>query len=105
MKLNKKVQLAINAIAYMQMGQTYNTESVAKAVGTTSQFMEQIMRKLRLGGLVEAKKGPSGGYKRTYPTDALEIIEAVDGLGKVETGGKANDLFLELIAHMRSLKV
>lgn len=63
MKLNKKVELGIKAVNALKNRQTpTRTADIASEVGTTVNFLEQIMRNLRSAGIVTVKRGPGGGY-------------------------------------------
>jgi Rrf2 family protein len=55
---------------------------VARAQHLSTKYLEQLAIPLRRLGLVQAERGPQGGYALARPADqitALEIIEAVEG--------------------------
>lgn len=63
MILNKKVELGLKAIAALRTKhEAARTQDLAVEIGTTVNFLEQIMRSLRVAGLVESLRGPGGGY-------------------------------------------
>jgi len=63
MKLNKKVELGINVVnAMKKYDKAVRTQDLATEIGTTTHFMEQIMRYLRNDGIVASVRGPGGGY-------------------------------------------
>lgn len=63
MKLNKKLEIGINAVMALKNREGFvKTADLASEIGTTVNFLEQIMRNLRNGGLVKVKRGPGGGY-------------------------------------------
>lgn len=75
MKINKKIEIGINAVTALRKREGFvRTADIASEVGTTVNFLEQIMRNLRTGGIVDVKRGPGGGYalkKDTQPTAYL----------------------------------
>jgi DNA-binding IscR family transcriptional regulator len=65
MKINKKLEIAINTMSALRSKPLpARSADLAREVGTTENFMEQIMRQLRIAGLVDVKRGPGGGYFR-----------------------------------------
>jgi len=81
MKLNKKVELGINAVTALKKYETpVRTQDLAAEIGTTQHFLEQVMRNLRTAGIVASVRGPGGGYKlvpTTTPITALHVAKAV----------------------------
>lgn len=80
MKLNKKVEIGINAIEALKKRETFvRTKDIAVEVGTTVNFLEQIMRNLRTDGLVLVRRGPGGGYmlNKEAQVTALDVANAV----------------------------
>lgn len=55
---------------------------VAKHEGISAKYLEQLAGSLRRAGLVQAARGPNGGYELARPADrisAREILESVEG--------------------------
>jgi Rrf2 family iron-sulfur cluster assembly transcriptional regulator len=81
MKLNKKVELGINAVSALKKYESpIRTQDLAVEIGTTTHFLEQIMRNLRTAGIVASVRGPGGGYKLVAsptPITALHVAKAV----------------------------
>jgi Rrf2 family protein len=81
MKLNKKLEIGINAVtALKKSGNGFvRTADLAKEIGTTVNFLEQIMRNLRTSGIVSVKRGPGGGYSLNRESEvcAYSIAKAV----------------------------
>lgn len=80
MKLNKKLELGINAVNALKKYETpVRTVDLAVEVGTTLHFLEQIMRNLRAAGIVTVKRGPGGGYLLSKDTEvnAYHVAKAV----------------------------
>lgn len=76
MKLNKKLEIGMSVITLLK-GKTTPVRVVdmAPLVGTTTHFLEQIMRDLRNAGLVTVKRGPGGGY--TVANTGTEVTALV----------------------------
>jgi len=55
---------------------------IAEAIGTTPQFIPQVMAPLVGSGWVASEPGPRGGYRlvlELHELSLLEVIEAVEG--------------------------
>lgn len=85
LELTKKTDLAIQAIQYLCEVSDHALVSgadVAAEIGTTTNFLPQIMTVLVRHGWVASTPGRSGGYRLVEEPDqisVLAIIEAVEG--------------------------
>jgi len=111
MKLNKKLEIGINAVAALKKREGFvRTADIAPEVGTTVNFLEQIMRNLRTGGIVTVKRGPGGGYSLNKEADltAYSVAKAVgrfsDNLNETETG-MAAELRKNILEAFRNTKL
>ena len=80
MKLNKKVEIAIQAVGVLRKREGHTrTADIATELGTTTPFLEQIMRNLRTAGIVTVKRGPGGGFvlDPERKISAFEVAQAV----------------------------
>ena len=81
MKLNKKLELGIKAVETLKTNgvEPVRTQDLAVQIGTTTNFLEQVMRNLRTAGIVTSVRGPGGGYllTNTKPVTALQVAQAV----------------------------
>ena len=80
MKLNKKLEIGINAVSALKKREGFvRTADIAGEIGTTVNFLEQIMRNLRTGGIVSVKRGPGGGYALNKESElsAYSVAKAV----------------------------
>jgi Rrf2 family protein len=62
-------------------GATGATE-IAESRGLDLQYTQQILQRLRKGGVIESERGPRGGYKLTRPPEQVtlkDILYAVEG--------------------------
>lgn len=84
MRINKKVEIGIKAISILKGRDGYvSSREMAEQIGTTVNFLEQVMRNLRMSDIVLVKRGPGGGYglNKTKEVTAWQIAKAV---GKFE---------------------
>jgi len=82
MKLTKKVELGVKAVdALKSKGGPARVQDLAVEIGTTVNFLEQIMRLLRKNNIVSVKRGPGGGYFLLSGSSvtALQVAEALGG--------------------------
>jgi Rrf2 family transcriptional regulator, iron-sulfur cluster assembly transcription factor len=84
MKLSTKGRYAMVALADLALAKQDDLVSLAaisKRQDLSLPYLEQLFVKLRRAGLVEAARGPGGGYKLARHPDGIrvsEILEAVD---------------------------
>jgi len=84
MKLSTKGRYAMVALADLALAQGDDLVSLAeisKRQDVSLPYLEQLFVKLRRAGLVEAVRGPGGGYRLSRSADAIrvsEIMEAVE---------------------------
>lgn len=80
MKLNRKLEIGINAVNVLKTRtEVTKVSDMAAEVGTTVFFLEQVMRNLRKAGIVSVKRGPGGGYilNKEVAVNAFQVAEAV----------------------------
>ena len=69
------------AISGAQGEELISLSEIARRQDISLPYLEQLFVKLRRAGLVEAVRGPGGGYKLARSPDAIrvsEVLEAVD---------------------------
>jgi Rrf2 family protein len=85
MWLTTKNQYAVRALfdmAFHGLGQATQAKEIADRQRIPPRYLEQILQDLRRGGIVEAKRGPHGGYALARPAAEIriaEILRAVRG--------------------------
>lgn len=104
--LSKKCQYAIHALLYIT--EKENTDrltihEIAERKNIPRKFLEAILVDLKLGGIVDSKKGKFGGYylkRKPEDVNILEIVRLIDGavamlpcvsLNFYETCGRCDD--------------
>ena len=84
MKLSTKGRYAMVALADLALAKADDLVSLAaisKRQDISLPYLEQLFVKLRRAGLVDASRGPGGGYRLARHPDSIrvsEILEAVD---------------------------
>jgi len=83
MKLNKKLELGILAVNALKNRTTpTRTADLAVEIGTTVNFLEQIMRNLRTAGIVSVKRGPGGGYFLNSERSSVTAYDVATAVGR-----------------------
>lgn len=83
MKINKKLELGIKAVSALKTksGPT-RTADLATEIGTTVNFLEQIMRNLRRAGIVTVKRGPGGGHVIAADQTNVNAYQVATAVGR-----------------------
>lgn len=112
MKLNKKVEIGINAVGALKKREGFaSSKDIAAEVGTTVNFLEQIMRNLRQGGIVNVKRGPGGGYSLNKESEvtAYSVAKAVgrfnEGSDATEQSDVSNQLRQSIVQAYQNVKL
>lgn len=83
LEVQRKSDLALRALRALEAaGATLNAQELAERLGSTPQFLPQVMRPLVRAGWVDSESGPHGGYRLAEPLGGrsmLELIELVEG--------------------------
>jgi Rrf2 family protein len=81
--LQRKTELALRAIRLLaERGTTIQGAALALDIGTTQNYLAQVMSPLIESGWVASGRGPHGGYALTSPADQITmraLIEASEG--------------------------
>jgi Rrf2 family protein len=85
MIISTKCQYALRAvyeIARSNHGRVMTIGDIAKAQCVPRRYLEGILNQLRKGGLLEAQRGRSGGYRLARDADDItvgEVVRQIDG--------------------------
>ena len=72
--------ILIERLAHSQ--ELVRVSEVAGELGLSVGYLEEVAGRLKKAGLVEAKTGPSGGYRLSRPLSQipfLDLVEAIEG--------------------------
>lgn len=84
MKLSTKGRYAMVALADLALAQgdeMVSLAAISRRQDISLPYLEQLFVKLRRAGLVEAVRGPGGGYRLARSADAIrvsQVLEAVE---------------------------
>jgi Rrf2 family transcriptional regulator, cysteine metabolism repressor len=85
MKISQKLEYACRALA--QLAKAYDSKTLtrldelAQREAVSANFLVQILNDLRRGGIVESRRGASGGYVLSRPASLItlrQIVETVE---------------------------
>jgi Rrf2 family transcriptional regulator, cysteine metabolism repressor len=85
MKISQKLEYACRALA--QLAKTYDgktltrLDELAQREAISANFLVQILNDLRRGGMIDSRRGASGGYLLSRPANQItlrQIVEAVE---------------------------
>jgi Rrf2 family protein len=77
-RVTTRTRYAIRALydlAFHRRGQSALAKEIAERQQIPLRFLEQILQDLRRAGLVEARRGPRGGYALARPPGAVSLAE------------------------------
>lgn len=66
------------------------TAAIARRQGIPARSLEQLFNRLRRGGLVEAARGPHGGYRLRRPAREIAVREIFEALEPKRTPGRTS---------------
>ncbi len=85
MRVTTRTRYAIRALyhlAFHRPGQAAQAKEIAEVQKIPLRFLEQILQDLRRAGLIEARRGPRGGYALARPPAEIsmaDVLRAVRG--------------------------
>lgn len=86
MKLSTKGRYAMVALADLALSEAKGSDelvslaAISKRQDVSLPYLEQLFVKLRRAGLVEAVRGPGGGYKLARSPDAIRVSEVLQAV-------------------------
>ncbi|HEX2960160.1 MAG: Rrf2 family transcriptional regulator [Ignavibacteria bacterium] len=84
---SKKCEYGLQAVLYLAANMqedVVRVDVIAKELNIPKEFVSKILQSLREHGIIESKKGKTGGFalaKDPSQIRLIEIVEAIDGLG------------------------
>ena len=86
-RLSARVDYALRAVAELASAsggpdRPVTADQLARAQGIPPKFLESILLQLRRGGIVNAQRGPEGGYWLARPAGNItlaDVIRVIDG--------------------------
>lgn len=83
---SKKCEYGLQAVLYMaakEQGCVCPSDEIAEKLKIPKEFISKILQSLTSSGIIESKKGKSGGFllaKNPSQIKLIDIVDAIDGL-------------------------
>jgi Rrf2 family protein len=83
--LSQKAKYALRALMVLaegKIGESIQVRDIASAAKLSHKFLEAILLELRKRGVLESRRGRSGGYRLARPANLIsfgEVIRIIDG--------------------------
>lgn len=83
---SKKCELALQAVLFLsahENGKCYSAIEISNEIDIPKEFTSKILQSLTESGIIQSKKGKSGGFCLAKPANEIrliEIVESIDGL-------------------------
>jgi len=85
MQLTKKASyglILMLELARLPSEESLSAAAVAERCSLPPPFVEKILHRLRIAGLVESRQGRAGGYRLRVPADGLSVRRVLESLGE-----------------------
>jgi Rrf2 family protein len=109
MKVSKKAYYGLRAVSSLACSEkAVSAHDLASSEHIPENFLEKILQKLRLAGIVESKKGVEGGYALACPAKSIsvwDILSSLDGPIKPFSPPVKNALPCAIISHCQTNEV
>jgi len=83
MRVTTRSRYAIRALydlAFHRLGHAAGAKEIADRQKVPLRFLEQILQDLRKAGIIEARRGPRGGYALARPPAKITLSEVLDAV-------------------------
>ncbi|HUN59787.1 MAG TPA: Rrf2 family transcriptional regulator [Candidatus Binataceae bacterium] len=82
MQIPRKIEYALRAMIHLADHPSARGHEIAEQERIPKYYLEKVIRDLMRRGLVNARRGPGGGYQLARPAETIsfrDVIEAVEG--------------------------
>lgn len=86
MILSNKTHIGIQILLGLNTDETKRLGDIADKLGVSQSYLEAIVSKLMKSGLLEARRGPSGGYLLTKSHASIAVSEVIACIGAKTKG-------------------
>lgn len=86
--LSRRTDLALRAMEVLSISEERTSgAALAEEIGTTVQFLPQVLAPLIRAGWVDSERGPRGGYLAAVGMDSISLLELVETTeGEIDNG-------------------
>jgi Rrf2 family protein len=86
--LSRRTDLALEAMKALSVAEDrVRGTDLAREVGTTVQFLPQILAPLVRAGWIDSERGPGGGYRAVASLDSISLLDLIETTeGEIDNG-------------------
>ncbi|MCW5776769.1 MAG: Rrf2 family transcriptional regulator [Phycisphaeraceae bacterium] len=80
--LSRTTEYALRAVLYLAKsgGRPHTTQAIAEAVQVPEGYLAKVLSTLARAGVLNAQRGPSGGFSLARPPERVTMLDVVDAL-------------------------
>ncbi|HEX9253853.1 MAG TPA: Rrf2 family transcriptional regulator, partial [Ignavibacteriaceae bacterium] len=85
---SKKCEYGLQAVLFMAASENnivYPAEEISRKLKIPKEFISKILQSLTESGIIESKKGKSGGFKLAKHPSKIKLIDIVDAIDGLES--------------------
>lgn len=88
MALSRRTHLALQALKVLSStGDRISGSVLAGEVGTTIQFLPQVLAPLLKAEWIDSERGPGGGYRAVVSLDSISLLDLIEVTeGEIDNG-------------------
>ncbi|MEA1902849.1 MAG: Rrf2 family transcriptional regulator [Actinomycetota bacterium] len=80
LEMSKRTDLALRALAYLNSNGDSSGMALADHIGTSSNYVPQVLKPTVEEGWICSTPGPGGGYRLCIDLDDVSILELVEAM-------------------------
>ena len=84
MKRSSRLSIALHALVHLhaQPGKALTSAALATCLMTNAVVVRRVLGELREGGIVDASKGPNGGWSLARPAEDINLRDVYTAMGE-----------------------
>lgn len=84
MKRSSRLSIALHALVHLgaQPDKALTSAALATCLMTNAVVVRRVLGELREGGIVDASKGPNGGWSLARPADEITLRQVYEAMGE-----------------------
>jgi Rrf2 family protein len=84
--ISQTAEYALRAIVYLaeQEGDSQTTARIAEGTQVPARYLSKIMQSLGKAGVVNAQRGPNGGFVLARPSNVLTVLEVINAVDPIQ---------------------
>jgi Rrf2 family protein len=99
---SQTAEYALRAVVWMAMQpeEALTTQAIAQGTRVPASYLAKVMQGLGRAGLVQAQRGPHGGFRLSQPPQAISVLAVVNAVDPLQ---RIRSCPLHLPAHRQQL--